>query len=160
MGFLKPKRKKERKQQDKNINNKERKEEKLNKLGEETKEKHLDTNKKTRKDSNKQKQQRERKESKFKGMDRSQVISEIWQTYARKWKLRRGWVTVSKTGKVIIVNPHLHQYPQTFKEAKKGKTTGRLEKTPTITTKHQQPSQDLTQIDLMLDVKQKAKCRI
>lgn len=44
------------------------------------------------------------------GKSREEVAKEIWQK-GRQNKLRRGWITVTKTGRVVIVQPHMHEYP-------------------------------------------------
>jgi hypothetical protein len=59
------------------------------------------------------------KKQKKKGVDRSQVAKQIWQEKARVVKLRRGWITVNKKGQVVIIPPHLHEYPH-GKEKPKG----------------------------------------
>jgi len=155
MGFLKPKKKKKKNELENELKKGGKETKKVKGLREDSNKDKQEGKKKT-----KGKEQGNKKESNFKGLDRGQIVSEVWNTYARKWKLRRGWVTVTKSGRLVIVNPHMHQYPQGYKEGKKGrqlggKTTpaggaGSRETTPT----------QFTPVELLIDSKQKAKCRV
>jgi hypothetical protein len=157
MGFLKPKKtQKKKKHLEEELKKKPETGQELSKKNKQLTQIHTKEDKKKKEESG----QKGKSEKKFSGMDKGQMVSEIWNSYARRWKLRRGWVTVTKSGRVVVVNPHLHQYPQAFKEKQKA---GRLPKSekPISGNRHSgQPEYTMSSTELLMDAKQKAICRI